>query len=380
MFCLDGIKNLDITRKQVRMGNKIALLSISLIKGGAENQLVKLAVDLKKRGNSVSIIALLPDNDFIEILKENNIPYNLILLKNILSLKKVVAHFKVLKPDVIISFMFGANIIGRLVRFFTGIPLITSVRNNMIDKKFYFLYKLTHQIDTITTFNSSFSLNKFVEKKLTNPSKSYLVNNSIEVPDESVISDKNNFADCFTITSMAHFRPQKDYRTLIEAIKIVKERGKKVKVFILGHLYNNKWPFELLKKYELESFIEIVGFKKSPRPYLNKSNAVVLSSLWEGTPNALLEGMANKLPVISSEIPGCKELLEDSKGGLLFEMQNAEDLADKIIQLMEMSDDERKEISENGYKHVAENYASKIVYDKWSEMINKALLKRYNRI
>lgn len=356
------------------MRRKITLLTISLVKGGAENQLVKLAVDLKKRGDDVTIVALLPENDFKNLISENGINYRLIPFNSLLSIGKITFFFKKTKPEVIIAFMFGACVIGRFIKLFTNIPLITSVRNNEIDKKFYYLFRLTRKLDTVTTFNSSYSINKFINEDLTVKSKSHLVNNSINIPIENDINDKSKYSDVFTITSMAHFRPQKDYRTLIEAVKILRDNNRNVHLFILGHLYNQKWPFELLHRYKLKSNIEIVGFKNSPNEFLEKSNGVVLSSFWEGTPNALLEAMANKLPVISSEIPGCKELLELSKGGLFFETGNAQSLSDKIAELMDMTNEQRTEMGENGYNHVSRNYASEIVYDKWDEIINSALL------
>lgn len=358
------------------MSHKITLLSISLIKGGAENQLVKLAVDLKKRGNDVSIVAVLPDHDFQEIISEYNINYKLIPFANIFSLFKIVSYFRKTNPDLIIAFMFGANMIGRFVKICTKIPLITSVRNNEIDKKFYYLYRLTHKIDTLTTFNSSYSIEKFIAQKLTVKSKSHLMNNSILVPKEVDLENKMNYQEVFHLLSMAHFRPQKDYRTLIEAIRILKDNNRKVELSILGHLYEQQWPFELIKKYGLESFIKIVGFTKDTDMYLKKSHAVILSSLWEGTPNALLEAMANKLPVVSSNIPGCKELIEMSQGGLLFKVEQPEDLANKIMQLMDMTDLQRSEIAAKGYKYVLENYSSKIVYDKWNKVIELALEKK----
>ena len=356
------------------MPKKIFFLTLSLIKGGAENQLVKLAVNLKSQENEVKIIALFPDNDFSEVLSFNKISYQLISFNNIFSLFRVLSFFRKNRPDVIISFMYGANVIGRFVKLFLSIPLITSVRNNEIDKKFYYLYKLTHRIDSVTTFNSSYSLKKFIREKLTIKSRSFLVNNSISLPEEDYVIE-NKDSSVFRLLSMAHFRPQKDYRTLLKACKILKDRKRHVKLYVLGHLYDEKWPFELIEEYGLQSNVEIHGFVNSPLKFIRKSNAVVLSSLWEGTPNALLEGMANKLPVISSEIPGCKELVESSNSGLLFKVKNEEDLADKIEELMDMKDSEVHQLGSNGYNHILEYYTPEKVYSKWDEIINIAITK-----
>ena len=353
---------------------KITLLTISLIKGGAEHQLVKLAIHLKKAGNIVTIVAVLPEHDFEEVLEENKIQYELIPIKKGIGFFKLNTFFKKSKPDLLISFMFGANTLARLIKLFNNIPLITSVRNNEIDKKFYYLYKIMHRIDTLSTFNSSYSLSKFTLNRLTVVEKSFLINNSIII-NEKIQRTKIN-EEVFTLVSMAHFRPQKDYKTLFKAINLLVKKGVNVKLIVLGHLYGLDWPNEYIKSNQLNKNIEIVGFVKDTSKYLKQSDAVVLSSLWEGTPNAILEGMANKLPVISSQVPGCKELIELSESGFLFEKGNPYDLVKKIELLLSLSVKEKNEMVDKGYKYVLDNYSPNVVYQKWEELICKAIKRR----
>ena len=72
------------------MKRNIILLTLSLIKGGAENQLVKLAIHLKKSGSEVSIISIFPDNDFENVLAENRINTYLIPFKGKIGFIKLV--------------------------------------------------------------------------------------------------------------------------------------------------------------------------------------------------------------------------------------------------------------------------------------------------
>jgi glycosyltransferase involved in cell wall biosynthesis len=348
----------------------IYLFTISLIKGGAENQLVKLAIELKKESKELLIIGFFKHNDFVDILKSYNIKYKIFKITRFNGLMSFLFFFRKNKPDLIISFMYGANVLGRLVKFIYGIPLITSVRNNNISKKFYFLYKLSYKIDTISTFNSGFALNKFVDLGITNLQKSFLINNAINIPSNYESVPKKN-TNIFTLTSIAHFRPQKDYKTLFHAIKILKDNGLEVRLFCLGHLYELTWPAELIIDLGLEDNIHLVGFVKSPDLYFKKSDAIVLSSLWEGTPNALLEAMAHKLPIISSEIPGCDDLVRKSKSGFLFKKESPKDLASKIKLLINSTPSQITQMSLSGHNYVKEHYAEKKVYESWKSLINK---------
>lgn len=350
---------------------KISFFSLSLKKGGAENQLVKLALFLKNKANfDVNILYFVNGNDFEEVLKESNIEYQFFNIKKIKGFIKLFKHIKKQKPNLLISFMFGANIIARLIKFFLKTSLITSVRNNEISKIYKIIYKITYRLDNCTTFNSKYALDKFIKEKITNVDKSILINNAIQVLPIKPLVRTN---DIYTLVSIAHFRPQKDYKTLFEAISILKEENVPVKLYVLGHLYDQTWPYELIKELNIEQEIEMVGFTQDTQKYIDKSDALVLSSLWEGTPNAILEGMANYLPIIASNIPGSYDLVTNAKCGVFFETQNPTDLKNKIIETINYNKSKASELGFNGYNYVLENYESDNVHKKWLSVINSVL-------
>ena len=75
-----------------------------------------------------------------------------------------------------------------------------------------------------------------------------------------------------------------------------------------------------------------MNFKKNPYPYLKRSEVLILSSLFEGLPNVLLESLSLKKFVISSDCPtGPKEILDYGKNGLLFKMKDEKDLLKKLF-------------------------------------------------
>lgn len=350
--------------------HSIFLFSISLAKGGAENQLVKLALFLAKKNYDVKIVYGLAHNDFHEELTKAGIGVQFINYKSLVGLFKLLRFVKNEKPDLMISFMFGMNLICRMLKFFSGIPLITSVRNNEISNLYFWLYRISYNIDTLSTFNSEYALKKFIAQKLTNPKKSVLQNNAIKISESHSNSKKTKV---FTIISLAHFRPQKDYITLFVAIKILKDKNIPVKLFVLGHTFDQNWPFDKLKSMEIEELVSIVGFVQNTGEYLQAADALVLSSLWEGTPNAILEAMAHKLPVISSRIPGCESLVLNSECGFLFEKQNPEQLAERIVGMMQISEKERQDFGQNGYQYVYDNYREEVVYKQWLTLIKRAI-------
>lgn len=345
------------------MPKKILFFTPGLRKGGAENQMMKLVVYLRTKGYVITIVSFVESNDFEEVLKKHQINHYLIPLKKPFQLSKLVRKEK---PDLLISFMFGANIIARFVKLFYKTPLITSVRNNEISKLYYLIYKFTYSIDDLTTFNSIYALEKFTKKRLASKKRSILINNAIEVQEQENRTLNNSV---FTLISIAHFRPQKDYRTLFKAIAALKKDKHKVKLYVLGHTYGQSWPQDLIKELAIEDEVTVLGFISDVKSYIDKADALVLSSLWEGTPNALLEAMANKLPIIASDIPGNRSTVLSSNGGVLFEKQNENDLAEKIIQIANLSESQRNKMAQNGFDYVYENYESNKIHKIWEESI-----------
>jgi len=351
------------------MNKKITFLVGSLIKGGAENQMIKLAVNLKRKDYDVNVCYFIADNDFELILRKNKIKSEIISLKMGLGLIYLINKINKEKTDVLISFMFLSNIFARLVRIFCNVKLITSVRASQISVLYQFFYKLTYKLDDVSTFNSKVALERLKKMKITVPAKSIIVNNAISIPDRE--NKLNIVNDVFKIVSIAHFREkEKDYKTLFKALKIVKLKGYDFKLYAIGNHFGSSWPSDKVKELALVDNIDFLGFIHNPDIYLKKSDILVLSTFGESTPNAILEGMAHSLPIISTDVPGCAVLLDESKAGFLSKIEDANDLADKIIVLMNMSNKLRQELGTNGYNYVCENYNEKVVFSKWEKIIN----------
>ena len=336
-----------------KLRKKIIFISLSLAKGGAENQLVNLSIFLKRVGFDVKIINVLPHNDFQQELSRAEISNHYFNYRSFNGLSSLVLFIWREKPVILITFMFGANIIGRILKLIFRVPLITSVRHNDISRFYSVIYSISYGIDNKTIFNSQDALDKFLKMKIANKKKSFLINNAIKV-DKSLLFQKSSRED--RLVSIAHFRKEKDYETLFVAISILKNENTKVIVDILGNDFNLEWPKERVKELDIEDLINFHGFVNNPKEYIVTADAVILSSLGEGTPNALLEGMANKKPVIASRIPGCETLVTLGKCGFLFEKQNPRDLADKIMEFIKLDESQKNDLGQNGFEFIERNF------------------------
>ena len=133
------------------------------------------------------------------------------------------------------------------------------------------------------------------------------------------------------IINIGRFVDQKDQITLLKALNLIKDKVNFEAVIIgKGKLKDSLINF--INKNNLKKKIKIISFKKNPYNYIKQSDILISTSIYEGLPNVLLEALALKKFIISSDCPtGPKEILLNGKGGLIFKRQNYNQLSKKII-------------------------------------------------
>ena len=128
---------------------------------------------------------------------------------------------------------------------------------------------------------------------------------------------------------------QKDFPTLIKAYNILKEKGLKEKLYIIGDGDAKLEIQQMINEMGLSKDIFMLGQKKNPYVWMKNSELFVHSSKYEGLPTVLIEAMILGKIVVSSECPtGPKEILENGDSGLLFKIGDEEEFAHKIYEVL----------------------------------------------
>ena len=165
---------------------------------------------------------------------------------------------------------------------------------------------------------------------------------------------------------------QKDPLTLIKSLKIVKKKVK-FRCLIIGRgIYLSKIKSFLIKNKISKQF-KLLNWQKNPFKYLNYSDMLILTSKYEGLPNVLLEASSLKKFIISSNCKtGPKEILDNGKGGMLFEIGNHIELSKKIIKYSKNKKKYKKNIR-HAYKRLY-----RFDYNKNLNMYLKTIQKEIN--
>lgn len=162
----------------------------------------------------------------------------------------------------------------------------------------------------------------------------------------------------------------------VEAARIVRRHRPEARFQLLGFLdVENRTAVDRasVERWVAEGVVDYLGATDDVRPFIAAADCVVLPSYREGTPRTLLEGAAMGRPLIATDVPGCREVVEDGRNGLLCNVRDATDLAGKMLELVDMSPAERARMGRAGREKVEREFDERIVIDSYLEVIDEIL-------
>lgn len=164
------------------------------------------------------------------------------------------------------------------------------------------------------------------------------------------------------IANIGRLTEQKGHHYLLKALSILKNKFDEFKVLIIGEGDLRKHLEAEILKYGLEKQIIFTGFRNDVYNILDQSNFLVHTALWEGCPNTILEAIAVGTPIVATDIPSVKEILIDNKIGYLAKNKNPNDIADKILKMINNSN--RNQFSLRAATLVKNKFTIKIMIEQ----------------
>ena len=355
----------------------------------AYNFRINLALAMVNVGYEV-IFVIPYDDDFSVKLKKKFECHNLSIdakslnpfndIKTFINLSVI---YKKVKPDIVCHFTVKPNIYGSIaarVLKVSSLNNITGLGTLFISRNFAthvakLLYRFSLSFSKKVFFQNTEDLNYFLHNKLICKSKSTLL------PGSGVDLEKFKFSttvvqkDKFVFLLISRLLRDKGIYEYIDAIRIIKRRypEKLIEFQLLGEVgVNNR---SAIKVSELEAWINddlicYLGFTDQVENIISGCDCVVLPSYREGMPRSILEAFAIGRPVIVSDVPGCRDIVDHKTNGLLCKVKSSEDLARKMITMMRISQDTRNKLAKNGRKKVESLFDEKIVINAYLKVIN----------
>lgn len=393
---------------------RLVLVINSLGIGGAEKVFLRLAQHWSRQNHEVFLINFLKEEKFYHIEENKNLKVinfdevAILKTKNIITfinfffnscfrVYKLQEKIKSLKPDLIIAFMIGSNLLSLLANIFCKLPIVISERadpNNLAIFKFYkILAKVLYPYATALVVQTKHIAEYFTNKLLAH--KVFIIPNFVKRPNfynllgnsTSQLNNMNiafnssnnssnnlrNIVEIKNIISIGRLDQFKDHKTLIYAFSKAIRANMDLRLTILGEGILRSYLVNLVKDFNLTDRIFLPGTDLNVEKYLLTADLFIFPSISEGFPNALCEAMSYGLPVIAADCPGNQNIITDNKDGLLFKCGDVEELF--ICMLKLINNNTLANQLANNAKNIIERFDEQNVLNMWDEVLNFSIMQ-----
>lgn len=291
------------------------------------------------------------------------------------------------KPAIFLGYTIKPNIYGSLAAHFLNVPVInnitglgtTFIKQSWITILARYLYRASLTRSVKVFFQNHSDSQLFIEKNLvTLKAIDQLPGSGIDLKKFYFCSDtsKYNIGSSMRFLLIARMLWDKGVKEYVEAARLVHHYHPNVKFSLLGFLDLDN-PSAVSKKqidkWVTEGVVSYLGKTDDVRTDIIKADCVVLPSYREGTSRALLEAAAIGRPIITTNVPGCRNIVDHNMNGYLCEPHNINDLAEKILQMIGLSINKRIKMSYYGRKKIEKEFDEKIVISKYLKTINEII-------
>jgi glycosyltransferase involved in cell wall biosynthesis len=275
------------------------------------------------------------------------------------SFKKI---YREQKPDFIFHYVIKPNIYGSMAAAVCGIQSVavitglgyTFARQNWLNKTVSYLYKRALKRTHEVWFLNGEDADIFIQRKLVDARKVKIL------PGEGI--NPEYFAPlqfrpvartkAFQFLMSTRLLKSKGVRIYVDAARILRKKNRDIRFELIG-LFEEHHPDSItaqdIRYWQRKGYINYSGFAKDVRPFLRQADCLVFPSFYpEGIPRCLMEAASMEIPIITSLNRGCKEVVEEGVNGLLCAMNDADDLARKMENMIALSPARRSDMGKKG--------------------------------
>jgi glycosyltransferase involved in cell wall biosynthesis len=372
-------------------GPRITLLVTGLANGGAEKQFVVLSRHLRACGWDTDVISLLPatrdsssTQRFVTELEESGIPlWSAGFQKGPAVAPGLAALFRRLRhrrPQILCTFMFHANVCGKLVGRLAGVPVIvSSIRNERFGARWKdHAEARTQRLSDVTVVNSESVAASLHARGVLHRDRCRIIPNAIDFSPFVARAASVRAAtrrelglgdDVFTWLVVSRLDPHKDHASLLRAVARLRQHASPLRLLVAGDGALREQLRGLCRELSLDDTVSWLGFRDDVPSLIAASDASVLASRWEGSPNVVLEALAGGLPVVATDVGGNRDLLVEGASGFLLPPGDVSALTSAMQRVMSLSTEARTRMGTQGHQSVLRRHDAGTVMKQWRALL-----------
>jgi glycosyltransferase involved in cell wall biosynthesis len=361
---------------------RIVMLTTCLAPGGAEAQVFRLSLELKRRGWELAVISLLPPAAYVETLEEAGVVVLSLGMRpgspDPRGLMRLAAALKRLRPQVLHSHMFHANLLARLARMLCPAPVVVSTLHSaaesprdaasVVTRRRDWLYRLTDPLADAVVAVSRAAADRHASARAVRPGKLRVIPNGVDTavfrPDperRERVRRELGFESEFVWLAAGRLMWKKDYPTLLRAFA----RTGEATLLVAGAGPQEAELRQMAAELGIASQVRFLGQVGDMPALMNAADALALSSVVEGLPVALLEAAASGLPAVATDAGGVREILGGGEAGLVVPPGDPDALAAAMERLAALPADGREQMSRAARATALARFDWDVVVSQW---------------
>ena len=365
---------------------QVVLLTTNLARGGAETEVAALARGLQRRGWDVSVISMLEPTAFREELEAAGVAvFSLKMQPGVASPRgflRLLALLREIRPQVLHSHMFHANLLARLARLFYPAPALISTLHSIAEsgresgeiKWRDRLYRATDSLSDATVGVCQAVADRHSEAGAVLKKRLRVIPNGVDTrvfrPDaerRERTRRELGLGTEFAWLAVGRLMWKKGYETMLRAFA-----GEGRGLLLIAGSGPQERELEELAG-ELGVYARVLGARGDVPDLMAACDGFVQSSMVEGLPLALLEAAASGLPAVVSDAGGVSEVVLDGQTGLVVPLGNPQALGAAVGRLVEMPAEQRRKMGEAAREHVVANFDRDVVVTRWEALYGELL-------
>lgn len=366
--------------RAMRRPGRVLLLTTSMARGGAEQQVVDLAIGLRANGWAVTVLSMTAPTDHVEELRAARVSLASLEMRRARprpgDLVRYAAHVRRWRPDVVHSHMVHANLLARVGRLLVpGVPVVCTVHSVVQGGRWREIaYRVTDPLASVTTAVSDAVAVRSQQVGAVPRGRIRTIPNGVvltrAVTAESVRADARRalgMREAFIWVTVGRLVPEKGHDMLLRAFVAVHASRPEARLVIAGAGPLGRALGALAVELGLRDAVTFLGERRDVPSILAAADAFVLSSRWEGLPMALLEAAAQRLPIVCTDVGGCREIARPALGAVLVDT-DPRSLAAGMLAVMRMGVADRAAIGERLGALVSSEFDMDAVVRRWEAL------------
>lgn len=298
--------------------------------------------------------------------------HDLVLLRDLVNVMRKK------KPDVVLTFYTKTNIYGGLAARISGIPYIENItgvgsavsNGGIMAKVMMTLYSQAVKASNIVFFQNTQNQELFHNKKIRMRKEKLLPGSGVSLeryPLKPYPESKD-----LQFLFISRVLKEKGIEEFVEAARIIKKDYPNYTFHVIGPF--DKEYEEYLLNAEKEGVVVVHGKVFNVGDLIKNSHCTVFPSYYaEGMANVLLESAASGRPIITTNLPGCGETVDDGITGYIVRPKDTNDVVEKIRKFIALTPEQKKAMGEAGRRKMESQFDRRIVVDAYVEEINEIL-------